>query len=228
MGNLYVNAVNSYVSGRPFQRHNERPIEYRFVFDSITRSMPKTVLDVGTGTTPLPALMAACGCSVTAIDNVKDYWPRGMVNRHWKVLDDDISQTRLKKKFDMITCISVIEHIHDHEQAIKSMFGLLNPDGVIIITTPFNENEHHPDAYKIPGSNLYGKNMPYICRITDRSIVNRWVEENDGTILKEEHWRVWDGEFWRLGRQLPVPEQTDANSPHQLICLMIGNSRRQT
>jgi hypothetical protein len=30
---------------------------------------------------------AECGFVVTAIDNVRDYWDHGMVNRHWTVLD---------------------------------------------------------------------------------------------------------------------------------------------
>ena len=59
-------------------RVNERPIEYRFVFDVATRVAPTTVLDVGTGKTSLPHLLWICGYEVTAIDNVSDYWADGL------------------------------------------------------------------------------------------------------------------------------------------------------
>ena len=38
------------------------------------------------------ALLASCGYVVTAIDNIRDYWPNGMVNRHWHVQNDDITK----------------------------------------------------------------------------------------------------------------------------------------
>src|SRR5882672_10774522 len=79
---------------------NERPVEYRFVFENLTQAFPRTVLDVGTGRTALPQLMRTCGFIVTAIDNIKDYWSNGMVNRHYYVLDDDILAPKIRGPFD--------------------------------------------------------------------------------------------------------------------------------
>ena len=75
---------------------SERPVEYSFVFKCIGMLCPTRVLDVGTGTTALPHLIRNCGPLVTAIDNINDYWPSGMSNRHYYVLDKDI--TALQKK----------------------------------------------------------------------------------------------------------------------------------
>ena len=74
-----------------FSRFNERPIEFSFVFRKLGEIYPKTILDVGTGTTALPHLMRNCGYLVTATDNVRDYWSSGMLNRHYHVIDDDKS-----------------------------------------------------------------------------------------------------------------------------------------
>lgn len=63
-----------------FTRFNERPVELSFVFRAVAEIYPKTILDVGIGTTALPHMLANCGCVVTASDNVRDYWPSGMVN----------------------------------------------------------------------------------------------------------------------------------------------------
>ncbi|CAB5159687.1 hypothetical protein D3OALGA1CA_4965 [Olavius algarvensis associated proteobacterium Delta 3] len=86
-----------------FSRFNERPVEYAFVLKKIGEIYPLTILDVGTGTTALPHLMRNCGCLVTATDNKRDYWPNGMHNRHYHVIDDDITATRLSDTFDFIT-----------------------------------------------------------------------------------------------------------------------------
>ena len=86
-----------------FSHLNERPIEFSFVFKQLTNLWPKIVLDVGTGKTALPVMMKNCGLLVTAIDNIKDYWDYGMVNRHYHIIDDDIQNTKIKQKFDVIT-----------------------------------------------------------------------------------------------------------------------------
>ena len=131
LGRLYLQKVTqSEASVQAFVRHNERAAEYAFVFRQVNAVAPQTVLDVGTGTTALPALLDICGCVVTAIDNVRDYWTAGMVNRHWYVIDDDIQETSQVGPFDMVTCISVLEHINDHGTTVRNMMRLLRPGGI--------------------------------------------------------------------------------------------------
>ena len=38
-----------------FRRHNERPVEFAFVFSQIAKLAPKTILDVGSGESALPS-----------------------------------------------------------------------------------------------------------------------------------------------------------------------------
>lgn len=117
-----------------FKRFNERPIEFSFVFRKLGEIYPRTILDVGTGTTALPHLMRNCGCLVTAIDNIRDYWSSGMLNRHYHVIDDNITKTRLSSTFNLITCISVLEHIqkpesaylHSHAQGLTKVLCLIH------------------------------------------------------------------------------------------------------
>ena len=65
----------------------------------------------------------------TAIDRIDEYWSDGMFNRHFHIIEDDIRTTDLKKKFDFVSCISVLEHIREHRDAMQSMFSLLTPGG---------------------------------------------------------------------------------------------------
>src|SRR5690554_5665673 len=104
-----------------FKRFNERAVEFAFVFNVISKIYPKSILDVGTGTTALPHLMRNCGPLVTASDNIRDYWAKGILNRHYHIIDDDITKTQLKGKFDLITCISVLEHIEKYNDAVGNM-----------------------------------------------------------------------------------------------------------
>lgn len=201
-------------------RISERPIEFRFVFEQLTNLNATTVLDVGTGTTAIPHLLSQCGFFVTAIDNVRDYWPTGMFNRHFHVIDDDITQPRLDQRFDLITCISVLEHIPNHDAAIRSMFGLLNPGGHLVLTFPYNEGKYVDNVYKLPGAG-YGQNAPYICQVYSRAQVDGWLKENHATVVQQEYWQCFTGEFWTFGESLHPPRRVEKDERHQLTCLLM-------
>jgi 2-polyprenyl-3-methyl-5-hydroxy-6-metoxy-1,4-benzoquinol methylase len=203
-----------------FTRFNERPIEFSFVFRKLVEIYPRTILDVGTGKAALPHLMRYCGCLVTATDNVRDYWPSGMQNRHWHVIDDDINETRLSATFDLITCISVLEHIQKPDKAIRNMFSLLKPNGHLILTFPYNERSYVRNVYELPESS-YGKGLPYITQSYSRSELERWLRENHGTILDQEYWQFWEGDHWTVGKQLIPPRNVSADDKHQLTCILI-------
>lgn len=204
------------------RRRNERPIELRFVFLHLGLSYPLTILDVGSGTSSLPHLMSSCGFEVTAIDNTKDYWPRGMFNHHFPIEDDDITDTKLSKRYDFITCVSTLEHIKEHEKAAKNMMSLLNPSGQLIITCPYCETDYVENVYRLSGSG-YGQNAPFICQVFSRNEVNKWLEDSNCCIVDQEYWNMFHGRFWTFGKQYYPPIQTSEYEQHQLTCLLIKN-----
>ncbi len=201
-----------------YTRFNERPVEFSFVFRKLAEIYPLTILDVGTGMTALPHLMRNCGALVTATDNISDYWPDGMSNRHYHVINDDITQTRLASRFDLVSCISVLEHIERHDDAVHNLFGLLNPSGHLLLTFPYNEKEYVRNVYDLPHSS-YGQGAPYITQSFSRRELDRWMMENQGTIVEQEYWQCWDGDYWTVGKQLVPPRRVDRNDKHQLTCL---------
>jgi 2-polyprenyl-3-methyl-5-hydroxy-6-metoxy-1,4-benzoquinol methylase len=217
-GKSYIRRVCSEESRRQqFTHHNERPIEYRFALECLATTRPKTVLDVGTGTTAWPHLLRNCGFVVTAIDNVRDYWDYDMVNRHWTVLDVDITKPGdFDGQFDTVTCISVIEHIVDHDNAVRQMLRLLPSGGQLIITTPYNHYEHCPIVYKRADA-LYGADLPFIFRSHSSNEVRRW--QNLGARLKRrEMWRLFSGPVWATGSPVPWEQAQSEDAPHQLGC----------
>ena len=198
---------------------NERRIEYRFALQCLARTCPATVLDVGTGTTAFPSVLATCGFAVTAIDNVTDYWPGGMFNRHTHVIDDDIVKTSLNEQFDFITCISVLEHIEDCNAAVRNMFHLLTPGGHLVLTFPYNEHEYVDNVYERADAG-YGKNVPYLCQVFSRKELEKWTEENSAVIVEQEFWEVFSGDFWTCGEWLDVPREVNDQGNHHLTCLL--------
>lgn len=217
-GRWYIRQVCSSESeSQPFKHHNERPVEYRFALEVLATTRPKTVLDVGTGTTAWPHLLRNCGFVVTAVDNVRDYWSRGMLNRHWTVLDVDITNLRdFHGSFEAVTCISVIEHIVDHQKAVKSMLQLLAPGGLMIITTPYNHHGPCPNVYKRPDA-LYGQDLPFICRSHSVQEIDQWLQL--GARLKHrELWRMFSGPVWATGNRISWEQVESEDAPHQLGC----------
>jgi 2-polyprenyl-3-methyl-5-hydroxy-6-metoxy-1,4-benzoquinol methylase len=222
------NALNRYpqricrqeFESQTFTRFNERPIEFAFVFRKLGEIYPRKVLDVGTGTTALPHLMRNCGFLVTATDNVRDYWPSGMHNRHYHIVDDDITKSRLDDSFDLITCISVLEHIERADDAVGNMFRLLNQNGYLILSFPYNERTYVRNVYDLSGSS-YGQGAPYITQSYSRAEVERWVADSNGVIVDQEYWQFWDGDYWTVGNQIIPPRKVTAAEKHQHTCILL-------
>lgn len=205
-----------------FVRTNERPVEYGYVFKQLNQVQPQTVLDVGTGQSALPALLSTCGFQVTAIDNATDYWPSRLTNRHWHVLHDDIRASRLSEPFDAVVCVSTLEHIPEHADAMREMLRLTRPGGHLILTFPYNETTYHPNVYAQPDA-AYGKDLPYVTQSFSRRELDQWLGgEYGGVVVDQEYWKAWTGDLWVKGDlHRPIERVESPAEPHQLTCLTI-------
>lgn len=223
-GGYYCNKITEReYQTQSFVALNERAVEYAFLFHHLARLCPQRVLDVGTGKTALPHLIRTWGPMVTATDNVRDYWPKGMMNRHYHVVDSDIVNPAVSGPFDFITCVSTLEHIRDHRRAMRNMFGLLAPGGHIVVTFPYTEWEYVENVYALPGS-IGAETYPFPTQSYSRQELNSWVHENDGCILAQEYWRFFSGPYWTLGSRIVPPVQVSASERHQLSCVLLGKA----
>jgi len=217
---IYLGIVCAREHRRQVHAPNERTVEYRFVFDTLLRLAPRSVLDVGPGNSSLPHLMSICGFVVTALDNIRDYWQGSMFNRHFHVVDGDILAPRLDRKFELITCISVLEHIEDHNLAMRNMLGLLEPGGHIALTVPYSEDRFVENVYALPGAG-FGKDVSYICRVFSRKEVDAWLSSNNAALVDQEYWKVYTGELHTFGQSIFPVEKNAVSSLHHLSCLLI-------
>ena len=133
--------------------------------------------------------------------------------------DDDIRCPRLDRKFDMITCVSVLEHIPQYDSAIASMAALLAPGGRLVFTFPYNETEYCENVYTLPGSNASGETQ-HTARAFSRKELNRWTSENGLTVVNQEYWRFFTGRFWTQGEWVCPPLPVGQEAQHQISCVV--------
>jgi len=220
-GRCYLWALLSY-EWREAQRRspNERAIEYGYALRWLSSIVPRDVLDVGTGLSAWPHLLAGCYFRVTAIDKIKGYWKGSYFNRHYRVVNDDITSPKIKRRFDAITCLSVLEHIADHRAAVRGLFKLLRPGGHLILSFPYNEKYYVEDVYKLPDAG-YGQDKSYICQVFSRKEIDGWLADNAGSIIDQEYYEVFTGRFWTFGDRLYPSKQVERNQKCHLTCLVI-------
>lgn len=204
-----------------FSRFNERPVELAFVFRHQASLYPKTVLDVGTGRTALPQLIRNGGALVTAIDNIRDYWSHEVINRHYHVIDDDICESKLSSEFDLVTCVSVLEHIQDADAAVRHMVRLTASGGHLLLTFPYSPDSYVPNVYALEGSS-YGQTAPYVTQAFDDSRIASWQRENRLRLVDVEYWRFWEGAHWTQGQQIIPPRRQPGPDGAQLACLLFA------
>jgi len=60
----------------------------------------------------------------------------------------DIQCYKSKEKFDTVTCFQVLEHLESPDKAVKNIYDLLVPKGVLLLTVPFIFGEHGNDYHR--------------------------------------------------------------------------------
>lgn len=102
------------------------------------------VLDVGCGVGSISLYLAAQGAEVTGID----ISPRAI-----KIANQAKTEVGLKnvvfrqgtlraepKKYDLVVCFEVIEHIENDEAFVKQILVNLKPNGLLVLSTPSQNN----------------------------------------------------------------------------------------
>ena len=193
--------------------YSERGVEWAYALDVAARQKGETALDVGSGWTSWPYMMAAAGFRTTAID----LWDWGFVrrfggNRHYRVLRMDITKDetvlglleRNGGPFDYISCISTLEHmpILDAVEAMKNMGRLLAPGGSLVTTFPYGPRRAL--AQETPFTQVYSEDE--IARFALSSRL-------ENTLTNEKFFSCWAGGAWRAKPRRNVCKQVPFGSP---------------
>lgn len=222
--NIIRKKLKQEFDNQSFNRFNERPVEYAFALKMLSRFYPRTLLDVGSGTTAFPHILKNCGMIVTGIDNIKDYWSNGMFNRHFYIVDDDILKPKKISKYDMIFCISTLEHIENFEMAIENMVNALNDNGYLVMTFPSAPSDYVHNCYNLQNSS-YGKDFPFIAQSFSPEIIKNWISKFELIEIESEFWKFWTEKYWTCGNQIIPPIKTDDSGEYQIRCICLQKKK---
>ena len=200
---------------------NERPLEYAFALNALSLTSDQELLDIGPGHSAWPALVSHCGYHVSAIDEMSGYWRHRISNPHFHVTHDDITAPKTTKKFGVVTCLSTLEHITGHRDAVAGMASLLKPGGILILTHPYNEEHYVPNAYDLPEAAGYVVDPAYVCQVFNRDTLDGWLRDTGLELAQQRYWKVFTGDFWGCGEYLYPRQEVTAAEPHQLTGVVL-------
>lgn len=148
----------------------------------------KKVLDVGCGGGILAESMAKLGANVVGIDQsdiaikiAKLHAKESTLSIDYKQLNIESFSEKNKNKFDVITCLEMIEHVPNPSSIINKCSELISPKGKIYLST-INRNIKS-FLFAIVGAEyilqLLPKGTHEYKKFIKPSEINQWASKND-------------------------------------------------
>jgi len=147
-----------------------RTLEYPLVVEQLNLEPGMRLLDVGSGRSLFPLLIASMGCEVWAIDidayvlDLQKTAVKFKVNLHVEV--QDVQKMKYSEaSFDRISAVSVLEHIPDGGDiaAFNEFSRILKAGGLVVVTVPFGAHEKERQKNETEFQRVYNTQ-----RISDR------------------------------------------------------------
>ncbi|MDB5098858.1 MAG: class SAM-dependent methyltransferase [Cyanobacteria bacterium RYN_339] len=118
----------------------------RWMYDQLRPGISGRILEIGSGTGNMSAFMldaprlALTDIEAESLDDLAaKYGDRPHITvDHWD-LNDDTPASLLTEQFDTVVCLNVLEHIKDHEAALRRMFDRLSPGGRLVLLVPAHQ-----------------------------------------------------------------------------------------
>jgi SAM-dependent methyltransferase len=129
-----------------------------------------TALDIGCGVGRWSLRLSALGMQVTGIDLSPFMIERATRRSHEAglaatFLTGDIRSLRVEKQFDLILCVTVLQHIVDPQEAadaIANLAGHLSPGGELVLLEAAPSEEYHKcdsEVFRARGSDWYRETL---------------------------------------------------------------------
>jgi hypothetical protein len=126
--------------------------EYALALRCCTRSDAQTVLDVGGGGGLFSPAAARCGADVTQIDPgdcaARVAAQGALIGQNIRFGNSDLQSWR-EGPYDVVACLSVIEHVGDDFGFADRLLGKVRPGGLLVLTADF-----HPTGKRLVGGHL--------------------------------------------------------------------------
>lgn len=143
----YYRNIESTLGDLVRPQHPARMWEYGRLLKLLGRTK-QTLVDIGGSGSALPQCCATLGHDVTIID-FDDESER--INKQNEILNTDVKFIAAdflnieSKKWDIVACVSTIEHVPDDDTFFLKMLDSCNPGGLVYITCDFFTSPIHPN-----------------------------------------------------------------------------------
>jgi 2-polyprenyl-6-hydroxyphenyl methylase/3-demethylubiquinone-9 3-methyltransferase len=166
--------------------HDINPLRVNYINQKSSLN-GKKVLDVGCGGGILTESMAKLGANVVGIDQsdiaikiAKLHAKESTLNIDYKQLNIESFSDKHKNKYDVITCLEMIEHVPDPSSIINKCSELISPKGTIYLST-INRNIKS-FLFAIVGAEyilqLLPKGTHEYKKFIKPSEINQWASKN--------------------------------------------------
>lgn len=122
--------------------HEINPLRVTYIEQQAGGLGGKSILDVGCGGGILTESLASKGASVTGIDMAELSLEVARMHLHESGLDIDYQLSTVEDyaeqneaRFDIVTCLEMLEHVPDPDSVISAATRLLKPDGLLFLST---------------------------------------------------------------------------------------------
>jgi len=146
--------------------HQHRTWEYGLLLNALRENGAHSVLDVGGNGSAFAPAAAWVGMEVCQIDpsdcgrRIADHATR--VGTPLSFIQKDFLSYNAKRKFDGVTCISVLEHIPEDIEFFEKLLSFVKKGGLLAITVDF-----HPDGVAKQAGHLRTYNNAAMLRFID-------------------------------------------------------------
>jgi SAM-dependent methyltransferase len=118
----------------------------RWMFDQLRPGISGRILEIGSGTGNMSAFMedaprlALTDIESESLEELKaKYGDRPHVSVDYWDLNDEAPASLMTEQFDTVVCLNVLEHIRDHEAALRRMRDRLAPGGKLVLLVPAHQ-----------------------------------------------------------------------------------------
>ena len=127
--------LDDFIRYHPGARHRRR-----LCHQALRGLRPRSILDVGCGPGAMIAYLSTIYqhefelWGVDLSSEVIEKNRRTYSYAHFETLD--VQSSSLERKFDLVVCSEVIEHLDDRQSAFRNLRSMINPGGHLLITCP--------------------------------------------------------------------------------------------
>lgn len=161
---------------------------YRHLIEILKPYLPKVkkILDIGSGVGTIDFYLASKGKKVTGIEISKSAVELAKKNAELFNLNKKITFINaafptkiLKGQYDMVIFSEVIEHLEDDTKALRDIWKVLKPNGLLVITTP----SINAPLYRLGLLNKFDREVGHMRRYTLPYLISL-VEKNGYKVIQ--------------------------------------------